>query len=63
MAGAPNTKWTIIFQNDVGPNDEGYWEWWELQYEGIRVAKLDSAVNAKQLAELLNELWITPAEQ
>lgn len=55
-------KWHIHYDNDVGPNDEGFWEWWsvmdsEYQYSGenTREFKCDSKKEAEWLADILNK--------
>jgi hypothetical protein len=47
-------KWKVDRNNDVGANDEGFWEWWEVT-DGERVFKADSEADADWLCELLNE--------
>lgn len=56
------SKWNVFSDNDTGPNDDGFWEWWEVidaedQYLGkeTRVFKCDSEEDAKWLAEILNK--------
>jgi hypothetical protein len=47
-------KWTVDYSNDTGPDDEGFWEWWEVT-DGERTFKADTQPHAKWLCELLNE--------
>lgn len=44
--------WTIEYNNDVGPDDGGFWEWWEVS-NGTRTFKCDREEDAKWLVELL----------
>jgi hypothetical protein len=46
-------KWTIEYDNDTGPGDEGFWEWWTVS-DVARSFKCDSEEDAKWLCELLN---------
>ncbi|MAF43465.1 MAG: hypothetical protein CMI54_04750 [Parcubacteria group bacterium] len=55
-------KWNIFYNNDVGPNDESFWEWWEVmdaetEYSGeeTRCFKCDTEADAEWLAEILNK--------
>lgn len=48
-------KWVVENHNDVGPNDGGFWEWWEVT-DGEKVFKCDDESGAGWLAETLNEL-------
>jgi hypothetical protein len=45
--------WTIEYDNDTGPDDDGFWEWWTVT-NGTRSFKCDDKADAKWLAELLN---------
>jgi hypothetical protein len=47
-------KWEVDYNNDVGANDEGFWEWWEVT-DGERTFKADLEADANWLCELLNE--------
>lgn len=45
----------VEWDNDVGSNDDGYWEWWALvDAKGVVVAKCDDEAIANKLADLLN---------
>lgn len=46
-------KWTIEYDNDTGPNDGGFWEWWTVT-NGEKSFKSDDKGDAKWLAEVLN---------
>lgn len=47
------TPWTIEYDNDVGPNDDGFWEWWTVT-NGERRFKCDEQADAEWLMEKLN---------
>lgn len=44
--------WKIEYDNDTGPGDEGFWEWWTVT-DGKRSFKCDSEDDAKWLLEAL----------
>jgi hypothetical protein len=44
--------WTIEYDNDVGPNDEGYW-WWNVA-DGNRTFEAKKKEDAEWLCDLLN---------
>ena len=45
--------WTISYNNDVGPMDEGFWEWWTvLDANRDEVARCDSEETAKFIINL-----------
>ena len=46
-------KWTVEYDNDVGPNDEGFWECWNVT-DGNRVFKADDEGDARWLCDMLN---------
>ena len=46
-------KWKIEYDNDTGPGDEGFWEWWTVT-DGARSFKCNSEDDAKWLSETLN---------
>lgn len=46
--------WTIEYDNDTGPSDEGYLEWWTVT-NGSKSFKCDSESDAEWLCELLNK--------
>lgn len=48
-------KWTIEYDNDTGPNDEGFWEWWTVT-DGKRRFDCDDQYAAIWLATRLNGL-------
>lgn len=58
VRGGENKKmehavWTIEYCNDVGPRDEGFWEWWEIS-DGERTFKANDETDANWLCETLN---------
>ena len=46
-------KFIIEYDNDTGPDDEGFWEWWTVT-DGERAYKCDVEADAKYLALRLN---------
>jgi hypothetical protein len=52
--------WKVEYGNDVGPNDEGFWEWWEVT-DGKRTFKSNSEEDANWLCEALNKARATDA--
>lgn len=45
-----NLKYSIHYDNNTGPGDDGYWEWYEIHNDkGDLIAKTDT----KQLAEII----------
>jgi hypothetical protein len=47
-------KWRVVYSNDVGPDDDGFWEWWEVT-DGKRTFKSDSEEDAEWLCAVLNK--------
>jgi hypothetical protein len=45
--------WKIDYNNEVGANDEGFWEWWEIT-NGEKTFKSDDEEDADFLCNLLN---------
>ena len=45
--------WQIIYNNDTGPDDDGFWEWWDVT-DGNRSFRCDSEEDAKWLVENLS---------
>ncbi len=46
--------WSIEYDNDVGPGDESFWEWWTLQdANGNVIAKFDDESTARLLLAAL----------
>jgi hypothetical protein len=44
-------KWNYELENDVGFNDEGYWEWYEVYDDsGASIAKCNLEANARLIA-------------
>jgi hypothetical protein len=50
--------WKVEYNNDVGPNDEGFWEWYEVT-DGNRTFKSNSGEDANWLCDELNKLRAT----
>ena len=48
------TKWKIKMNNDVGPDDDYYIEWFEVS-DGMKKFKCDEENDAKWLADVLNK--------
>lgn len=48
------TTWRVDYQNDTGPNDGGFYEWFEVT-DGARTFRCDSEEAAYYLCDLLNE--------
>lgn len=48
-------KWKIEYDNDTGPDDGGFFEWWTVT-DGEREFKANTEDDAKWLAEILNNL-------
>lgn len=46
--------WKIEYDNDVGPNDEGFWEWWDVS-DGETTFRANSENQAEWLADALNK--------
>lgn len=49
------TTWRVDYQNDTGPNDGGFYEWWEVT-DGARTFKCDSEEDARFLFAILNKV-------
>lgn len=49
--------WKIEYNNDVGPSDESFWEWWEVS-DGYNIFKTSNEESAKWLCATLNSLFI-----
>ena len=47
-----NWTWRIEYHNDTGPDDDGFWEWWEVT-DGEKTFKSDSEEDAKWLLDLI----------
>jgi hypothetical protein len=48
-------KWKIEYDNDTGPGDEGFWEWWTVT-DGERHFQCDDQSDAEWLKGQLNAL-------
>lgn len=44
--------WTIQYDNDTGPDDDSFWEWWTVS-DGVKNFKCDNEQDAKWLLALL----------
>lgn len=52
--------WKVKYDNDTGPDDDSFWEWWSVVNDaGVCAAKCDTEQRAKLIAELLNENGIS----
>ena len=49
------TEWTIEYDNDVGPDDEYFIEWW-IVTNGERAFKSNTKIDAEWLKSTLNLL-------
>ena len=49
-----NMKWNVYYDNDTGPNDEGFLEWWTVT-DGDRSFKAGTKKDAEWLCHSLNE--------
>lgn len=48
----------INYSNDVGPEDDGFWEWWEVRLKSPPyhvICKCDDREQAARICELLNK--------
>jgi hypothetical protein len=48
-----NDRWQVEHENDTGPGDEGYHEWWEVT-DGYAIFRTISEWDAAWLRDLLN---------
>jgi hypothetical protein len=48
-----NQKWRVDYGNDVGPDDEGFWEWW-IVTDGEKEFNCDDQSDAEWLQKQLN---------
>ena len=48
------SKWNVWNENDIGFNDESFWEWWEVT-DGTVTFKSDDEESATWLCDLLNK--------
>ena len=46
-------QWRVDYDNDVGDDDDGFWEWWEVT-NGATTYKADKEAEATLLCDLLN---------
>ena len=47
------TKWRIEYDNDTGPNDEGFGEWWDVA-NNDKIFRSRNKEDAKRLYNLVN---------
>lgn len=45
--------WTVTYNNDTGPNDEGYFEWWDIS-DGNVTFQANDQHSAQWLCDQLN---------
>lgn len=45
-------EWKIEYDNDTGPDDGGFWEWWSVT-NGVKAFKCESEEDAQILLVLL----------
>jgi len=48
-------KWSVQYDNDVGPDDDGFWEWWNVS-DGHKSFRSKNREDAKWLCNILNAL-------
>ena len=53
------SEWRIEYDNDTGPNDGGFWEWWTVT-NGHTSFRADTAEDAETLRALLAAHWPPP---
>jgi hypothetical protein len=46
--------YTVTYENDVGPGDEGFWEWFEVKHDGWTLCKCDRREDALRIAIALS---------
>lgn len=46
--------WTVKYDNDVGPDDGGFWEWWDVYLDDAHVARFDNEADAIAYAAMMN---------
>ena len=46
----------IEYDNDTGPGDEGFWEWFDVYEDDRRIARCDSRADADRIVKALNVL-------
>jgi len=49
-----NSEWEIVYDNDTGPSDEGFWEWWSVT-DGEKAFKCCSEADAEWLLSIILE--------
>lgn len=47
--------YAIGYGNRVGPNDEGFWEWWEVLENGDPICRCDFEEDAKRIVAALQK--------
>lgn len=50
-------RYFVEYQNDVGPDDDGFWEWWEVidSADSTVICKCSEKENADKICDLLNK--------
>lgn len=50
-------RYVVEYQNDTGPHDDGFWEWYEVTDTETRIVmcKCSNAENAQKICDLLNK--------
>jgi len=49
-----NGEWKIVYDNDTGPSDEGFWEWWAVT-NGEKSFQCRSESDAEWLLSIILE--------
>jgi hypothetical protein len=49
-------QWKIEYDNETGPNDDGFLEWWIVTNGKDKLFKCYNKVNAKWLCDTLNKI-------
>ena len=49
------SEFTIEYDNDTGDDDGGFWEWWVVKENGVRIAKCDDEEDAKRIVAALEK--------
>jgi hypothetical protein len=46
-------KWRVEYENDVGPSDEGFWQWWTVTNDD-KSFECKNQTDAQWLCDVLN---------
>lgn len=57
------TRYKIEYENDTGPNDEGFWEWWAIYDGSAKVCECPSEAMAARVMLALEAADTSPAPQ